>query len=76
MTAQYKLEVGEKGKFFICDDCAYRAKIQPKYPADSGSSSWLCDKCNHFNIGSYMVCEMGEWLVLQPIKYTEGGSSI
>lgn len=54
---------------FVCDSCAYATKHQPKRPADSGVKSWLCDRCGHFNIGSYMMCEEGPWLTLIPKEY-------
>lgn len=54
---------------FICDGCARHCGLQPKRPADSGVSSWLCDRCGHFNIGSYMLCEVGDWLTLIPKEY-------
>lgn len=56
-------------KRFICNDCAHSCGHKPKYPADSGVKSWLCDRCKHHNIGSYMVCDMGDWLTLIPKEY-------
>jgi len=60
---------GELLKRFVCDDCARRHGFQAKRPADSGVSSWLCDSCGHFNIGSYMLCKKGRWLTLIPKEY-------
>lgn len=51
-----------------CDDCTRRAGLVPKYPADSGVSSWLCRVCGHYGIGSRMDCERGEWGHLRPIR--------
>lgn len=46
---------------FVCDDCVRRAGLIPKSPADSGSKSWLCDCCKHYNIGSKMACSKDGW---------------
>lgn len=56
-------------KRFVCDVCAHNCGHQPKIPADSGVRSWLCDRCGHHNIGSYMLCYVGDWLTLVPKEY-------
>lgn len=60
------LVVGETIRAFCCDICARRANVTPKAPADSGVESWPCEVCGHYNIGSYMQCKVGNWLVLTP----------
>lgn len=60
---------GENKIMFICDGCARSAGIQPKRPADSLRESWNCKKCQHLNIGSMMMCEIGDWLIPHPISY-------
>jgi len=52
-----------------CDSCAYDAGLKIKKPTDSGNSSRLCKKCGHYNIGSEVVFEVGDWLVLRPLRY-------
>ena len=51
-----------------CDECARKAGVVPKLPADSGVASWLCDVCGHHAIGSLMDCEIGDWLRLHPLQ--------
>jgi ribosomal protein L37AE/L43A len=43
-----------------CDECARKAGVKPKRPADSGKASWLCDVCGHHRIGSLTDCEIGD----------------
>ena len=33
-----------------CDECARKAGVTPKLPADSGVASWLCEVCGHHGI--------------------------
>lgn len=51
-----------------CDECARKAGVKPKRPADSGKASWLCDVCGHHGIGSLTDCEIGDWLRLRPLQ--------
>ncbi len=51
-----------------CDECARKAGVNPKRPADSGKASWLCDVCGHHGIGSLTDCEIGDWLRLRPLQ--------
>ena len=51
-----------------CDECARKAGVVPKLPADSGVASRLCDVCGHHAIGSLMDCEIGDWLRLHPLQ--------
>lgn len=51
-----------------CDECARRAGVKPKNPADSGESSWYCEVCGHYGIGSLTDCEIGDWLRLRPLQ--------
>lgn len=51
-----------------CDECARKAGVNPKRPADSGKASWLCDVCGHYGIGSLTDCEIGDWLGLRPLQ--------
>jgi len=51
-----------------CDECARKAGVNPKRPADSGKASWFCDVCGHHGIGSLMDCEIGDWLRLRPLQ--------
>lgn len=51
-----------------CDECARKAGVNPKRPADSGKASWLCDVCGHHGIGSLTGCEIGDWLRLRPLQ--------
>lgn len=57
--------VVETVNVFVCNDCHYRAGKIPKFPADSGNKSLFCEKCGHFNIGSYTECIVREWLTLE-----------
>lgn len=66
-TDAYKQMTGCQGAAESARNCGH----QPKRPADSGVSSWLCDRCGHHNIGSYMLCKMGNWLTLIPKEYCE-----
>ncbi len=54
-----------------CDSCARKFGATPKTPADSGKSSWLCEVCGHYGIGSLTDCEIGDWLHLRPIQPNE-----
>lgn len=51
-----------------CDECARKAGVNPRRPADSGKASWLCDVCGHHGIGSLTSCEIGDWLRLRPLQ--------
>jgi hypothetical protein len=62
-----KYTIGDTIYVHCCDDCVRRQWIRPKRPADSGSSSWYCEVCHHFNIGSSMHCIIGDWLSLKII---------
>ena len=55
-----------------CDECARKAGVNPKRPADSGKASWLCDVCGHHGIGSLTDCEIGDWLRLRPLQPNTG----
>ena len=55
-----------------CDECARKAGVNTKRPADSGKASWLCDVCGHHGIGSLTDCEIGDWLQLQPLQPNAG----
>lgn len=66
-----KLSVGDLVAGFCCDGCCRKFRLTPKTPADSGTKSWYCDVCNHYNIGSKMVLKVGRWLVLRPHINTE-----
>ena len=61
-----KHTVGDVVRVHCCNDCAYKAGVIPKYPADSGNKSWMCDVCGHFGIGSATDCTIGDWLILKP----------
>ena len=56
-----------------CDECARKAGVNPKRPADSGKASWLCDVCGHHGIGSLTDCEIGDWLRLRPLQPNTAG---
>lgn len=58
-------------KRFICNDCARKAGVEPKHPAESGRQSWLCGACQHYGIGSTMICEVGDWLAIVPRGYPQ-----
>lgn len=62
-----KNKCGEIVNVFCCDSCSKNAGVISKRPADSGTSSWLCDVCRHYGIGSYTECEVGDWLNLRPV---------
>ena len=64
-----KLTKGSKLAAHCCDRCVQAAGLKPRRPADSGRESWRCNMCGHFGIGSFMVCEVGDWLVLRPLSY-------
>lgn len=51
-------------RIHCCDDCVRRQGLQPKRPADSGVSSWFCEVCGHYGIGSTMGVRTGDWLQL------------
>ena len=61
-----KHTVGDVVRVHCCDDCAYKAGVVPKSPADSGNKSWMCAVCGHVGIGSATDCTIGDWLRLQP----------
>lgn len=61
-----KHKKGDVVRVHCCDSCARAAGVQPKYPPDSGSKSWLCEVCGHYGIGSAADCTIGDWLILQP----------
>ena len=54
----------------VCNECARKAKITTKEPADSGKQSWFCEVCQHHNIGSNMLCVIGSWLRVLPKEYS------
>ena len=58
-----------------CDECARKAGVKPKRPADSGKASWLCDVCGHHGIGSLTDCEIGDWLRLRPLQPNANSAS-
>lgn len=61
----HKYSKGELVIAFVCDSCMHaNNQISKKIP-DSKGESWLCTNCNHFGIGSYMICEIGDWLTLK-----------
>ncbi len=62
----HKHKKGDAVRVHCCDSCARAAGVQPKYPPDSGSKSWLCEVCGHHGIGSAIDCTIGDWLRLQP----------
>jgi hypothetical protein len=62
-----KYNYGSTVNVFICDSCIRKENITPKFPADSGTLSWLCNKCGHNGIGSYTKCKIGHWLILYPM---------
>jgi hypothetical protein len=51
-----------------CDNCCRRQGLDPKYPPDSGVSSWLCDICGHYGIGSAERIEAGDWLIKKIVR--------
>ena len=51
-----------------CNECARKAGVSPKRPADSGKASWLCAVCGHHGIGSLTDCEIVDWLRLRPLQ--------
>ena len=62
-----KHPVGTRLKTFVCDNCVHRAGLKAKTPSDSGVKSFYCNSCGHFGIGSKVVCEVQNWLVLKPL---------
>ena len=63
-----KYPVGSELELFACDSCARDAGLDVKRPADSGVESWYCECCAHHNIGSQMICKVGDWLSVKPIR--------
>lgn len=61
---------GDIVRIHCCDVCSRKAGIKPKRPADSGSRSLYCEVCGHYNIGSKMVCQVDDWLILKPLRHT------
>ena len=61
-----KPKKGDVVRVHCCDSCARADGVQPKYPPDSWSKSWLCEVCCHYGIGSATDCTIGDWLILQP----------
>jgi len=59
---------GELMGAYCCDSCTIHAGYTPKYPADSGVESWLCEVCGQYNIGSMMDYKIGDWLTLLPLQ--------
>ena len=55
-------------KGFCCQHCADECNLPRKQP-DSGSQSWMCNRCGHYGVGSYVEFRVGDWLVLQAVKY-------
>ena len=68
MFEAWKHKCGDIVMVFCCDSRMSRHKQTPKYPADSGVCSWLCDVCNHCNIGSFEYCVVGKRLDLYPVR--------
>lgn len=68
MYYPYKHKPGDVVNVFCCNSCVYKSGLAPKSPADSGTASWLCDVCGHYNIGSKHSCVVGEWLQLTPLE--------
>ena len=67
MTIDFsKHKNGDTVHAFCCDECARSNGVAPKRPPDSGNSSWLCDVCGHYNIGSMVPCKISDWLTLKP----------
>ena len=59
---------------FVCNICARNHGLTPAPIAESGKSSWICSVCSHHNIGSRMICMIGEWLKVVPL-YTLSSDS-
>jgi ribosomal protein L37AE/L43A len=58
-----------------CDECARKAGVNSKRPADSGKASWLCDVCGHHGIGSLTDCEIG-YMTRTPSSLQRDGISM
>lgn len=71
----HKHKKGDVVRVHCCDNCARIAGIQPRYPPDSGSKSWLCEVCGHYGIGSATDCTIGDWLILKPNAANEAGQT-
>ena len=67
-----KHKKGDVVAVHCCDVCARNSGVMPKVPADSGVSSWLCDVCGHYGIGSLTDCCIGDWLRLRPMQSNAG----
>ena len=63
-----KHQKGDVVAVHCCDSCARQTGATPKAPADSGAASWPCYVCGHYGIGSLTDCEIGDWLVLRPLR--------
>jgi len=71
----HKHKKGDAVRVYCCDGCARAAGVQPKYPPDSGSKSWLCEVCGHHGIGSAIDCTIGDWLDLTPNAEVSGAGT-
>lgn len=58
---------GDIVNIYACDECVSRSGVLPKYPADSGSTSYLCEICGHYGMGSLMDCMITSWLRIKPL---------
>jgi len=65
-----KVKKGDLVDVHCCISCAVFAGVTPNVPPDSGTSSWFCDVCSHYGIGSLTRCEIGDWLRLRPLQST------
>ena len=70
----YKFTTGDVVECHLCDRCARKSGLVQKDKADSSVSSWLCNVCGHYGIGSMASCLIGDWLILIPIAYTKATS--
>lgn len=57
--------VGDEITIFACDMCVQGCGKRSKIPPDSGCKSWMCDKCGHYGIGSYVKAIIGRWGILK-----------
>lgn len=68
MIEFHKHRHGDVVRAFCCNSCARLSGVTPKSPPDSGVSSWPCEVCGHYGIGSQTECEIGNWLRPRPLQ--------
>lgn len=78
MSIDYsKHKLGDILSIHVCNDCQYRQTNAMMLPAESGNASLWCNVCDHYNIGSTRLVQIGDWCSLRvlPLDYAENALS-